>query len=68
MYESAQAIHNIDGCHLHFTEVNKENKSERKNHLFLFAAPLFPHKLWTLTVNITFPAIDIWKFLQFTCI
>lgn len=44
MCESVQAIQSSDGCCLHFTKVNKENKSGRKNHLALCAAHLFRQK------------------------
>lgn len=44
MCKSVQAIQSSDGCCLHTTKVNKENKSGRKNHLALCAAHLFPQK------------------------
>jgi len=50
---SGQAIHSSDECHLHLPKVNKENKSERKNHLASCAVHLFPQKLEFLTYSKT---------------
>lgn len=70
MCESVQAIHSSDGCRLHFTKVNKENKSGRKNHLVLCALHLFPQKLELLIYSklnsplstSLFTAIEVWFF------
>lgn len=52
MSESVQDIHSSDGCHFHFTEVNKENNSGRKKHLALCAMHPFSQKLELLIHSI----------------